>query len=87
MPLKIPHLLQSLHKLVHGDGATQQRLQRFALGDIITHPLPLLAGRGLGRFWRELMDEKIKKSHSEGCKTLGNRQIQTRNCSGNENVA
>lgn len=61
IPPKAPHLLQSLHKLVHGDGATQQRLQRFALGHIITHPLPLLAGRRLGRLWRELMDEKEEK--------------------------
>lgn len=46
------HLLQGLHKLFYRDGATQQRLQHLAVGNVLIHPLPLLTAgglRGLGR--------------------------------------
>lgn len=59
LPLKAYYLLECLHKLVHRNGATQQRLQRLALWHIITHSFSLLAGGGLRWFGRELMDKKV----------------------------
>lgn len=59
MPLETFYLLEGLHKLVHRNGATQQRLQRLTVWDVLTHALSLLAGRGLWRLWRELVDEKM----------------------------
>lgn len=47
-PAKPAHLLQGLHKLLHGDGTAQQRLQDFAVRDIIAHSLSLLPTGGLG---------------------------------------
>lgn len=48
------HLFQGLHKLLYWDGATQQRLQHFAVRNVLTHPLPLLTAGGLGRPGRGL---------------------------------
>lgn len=48
------HLLQGLHKLLYGDGATQQRLQYFAVRNVLVHPLPLLTAGGLGGLGRGL---------------------------------
>lgn len=48
------HLFQGLHKLFYWDGAAQQRLQHFAVRNVLAHPLPLLTAGGLGGLGRGL---------------------------------
>lgn len=48
------HLFQGLHKLFYWDGPAQQRLQHFAVRNVLAHPLPLLTAGGLGGLGRGL---------------------------------
>jgi hypothetical protein len=58
------HLLQGLHKLLHRDGAAQQRLQHFAVRQVLTHSLPLLTAGGLGGPGRGLGQKESRLSLS-----------------------
>lgn len=48
------HLFQGLHELLYWNGAAQQRLQHFAVRNVLAHPLPLLTAGGLGGLGRGL---------------------------------
>lgn len=63
MRTECTHLLQGLHELFYWDGAAQQRLQHFAVWNVITRPLSLLSTCGLGGPGWGLEREKTPSQH------------------------